>query len=646
MMKIKNFTLLCFFSIAFSQISVNELRKFSNSELDKIRQQLEVETEDRKDLEIVDTELSSEMSEISIVKNSYSNEESEYFGYNYFNQEISFFDNIPTPADFKIGPGDELILSLWGENNIRQKFTVNKNGMIYFENIGFINLSNKSLQDAEFLLKAELSKIYATLNDKENPTNLQLELGKIKSINVYFTGQVTNPGISLIHPFSDIFTALIQSGGINEKGTLRQVQLIRNGEIIEIVDFYSFFGSGIAEFQKIKLIDGDIINVPIFQKRVQISGSVNNPMTYELLDSETLQSLINFAGGLTSTASQKALIESIVPLKQRNSDDSALFSSIININKSSEVQLEDGASIDILSIADNSINVTVFGRVTRPGKYPALSSLKSEKNVPSSLKDVLDAAGGFDDPVFRKTIDEKIVVLRQDDQKFYASEFTIDYNNSSSFKLEVNDKIFVYENINYRNSFTYRIEGEINKPGTYPLKQGITLEEAIKVAGGLTQLASYDNVVVKQEFTNLDEEGNETTITENVGNVTIDFILGQNSVINVLPFENVVNVEGNVYNPGLVAYQKGMTMSQAIVQAGGYKPYSLKKSSYVKKSNGQIDKANIFRGRTKRLLPGDTIVVPLNPDPTDFDITTFIADLSTTLANIAAILLIVDNQND
>ena len=646
MMKIKNFTLLCFFSIAFSQISVNELRKFSNSDLDKIRQQLETETKENQSLEIQNKELSTEMSEVSIAKNSDSTDEPEYFGYNYFNQDISFFDNIPTPTDFKIGPGDELILSLWGENNIRQKFTVNKSGMIYFENIGFINLSNKTLQDAEFLLKNKLSKIYSTLNDKENPTNLQLELGKIKSINVYFTGQVTNPGISLIHPFSDIFTALIQSGGINKKGTLRQVQLIRNGEIIEIVDFYSFFGSGIAEFQKIKLIDGDIINVPIYQNRVEISGSVNGPMTYELLDSESLQNLINFAGGLTSSASQKALIKSIVPFEQRNSDDSAFFSSIININKSSEVQLENGADVNILPIPDNSNSVTVFGRVARPGTYPALSSFKSGKNAPSTLKDVLDAAGGFDDPVFRKTIDENIVVLRKNSQKFYADEFYVEYSNSSSFKLEIDDKIFVYENINYRNSFTYRIEGEINKPGTYPLKKGITLMQAIKLAGGLTELASYNNIVVKQEFTNIDEQGNKSTIIENVANVSIDFILSQNSVINILPFENVVSVEGNVYSPGLVAYEKGMTMSQAVIQAGGYKPYSLKKRSYVVKANGEVDKANIFRGRTKRLLPGDTVVVPVNPDPSDFDITTFIADLSTTLANIAAILLIVDNQND
>ena len=107
-----------------------------------------------------------------------------------------------------------------------------------------------------------------------------------------------------------------------------------------------------------------------------------------------------------------------------------------------------------------------------------------------------------------------------------------------------------------------------------------------------------------------------------------------------------MKVEGNVYSPGLVAHSRGLTMSRAIIQAGGYKPYSLKKSSYVIKANGEIDKANIFNGRTKRLNPGDTVVVPLNPNPNEFDLTTFIADLATTFANIAAILLIIDNQTD
>ena len=209
-----------------------------------------------------------------------------------------------------------------------------------------------------------------------------------------------------------------------------------------------------------------------------------------------------------------------------------------------------------------------------------------------------------------------------------------------------NDKIFVYEDIFYRNSLTYRVEGEVNKPGTYPLRPGLTVAQALEKAQGLTELSTIDNIIVYQEFTEIQKDNTEITTILDVANVHPDFKLGSNSVIKALPYENVIRVEGNVYNPGLVAYESGITMSKAIIQAGGYKPNSIKKSSYVIKANGEVDKASIFRGRTKRLSPGDTIVVPVDLNPSDFDITTFIADLSTTLANIAAILLIVDNQNN
>ena len=129
-----------------------------------------------------------------------------------------------------------------------------------------------------------------------------------------------------------------------------------------------------------------------------------------------------------------------------------------------------------------------------------------------------------------------------------------------------------------------------------------------------------------------------------VGNADMNFELGSNSVINALQFENVISVEGNVYNPGLIAVDSSVTMSKAIELAGGYKPYSIIKRSYIKRANGEIVKANILRGRGKRVFPGDTVFVPVDPNPSDFDITTFIADFSSTLANIAAILIIVDNN--
>jgi len=632
-MKRKFFIIPLFFYVIQAQVSISDINQIGNQKLDDLKEELISQQNASEASKIVND---VESAPVQIINENTKKIDDIYFGYNYFKSDINFFDNIPTPADFKLGAGDEVILSLWGETNLRERFVINKEGLIYYENIGFINLSNKTVKEAESHLVNELSKIYSTLKDNENPTRLMIELGKLKSLNIYFSGEIAKPGVQLVHPFSDIFVALIQAGGVNIEGSLRNIQLIRDNKIISSVDFYDFFSRGVNDFSSLRLIDGDIIHIPTIENRVEITGAVLRPGFYELLETEDLNKLIDYAAGLSPKASSYVTIDTVKPINERSSQDDIISSLNVDITKD-EISLNNGDLVIVRKVGESPSKIQVFGRVKTPGKYSATNM---------SLKNILDIAGGFDDPVFRKTINDNIVILRKDENQFYSKEFIINYSDADSFSLNIDDKIFVYEDINYRNDFTYRIEGEINRPGTYALKKGTTLQEAINLAGGLTELATTDNIVVTQEFTNIDLNGNETSVFENVANTSLDFELSQNSVVKILPSENVVSVEGNVYNPGLVAFEKGMTMSTAIIQAGGYKPYSLKKRAYVKRANGEVDKANFFRGRAKRLLPGDTVFVPLNPDPSDFDLTTFVADLSATLANLAAILLIVDNQND
>ena len=636
-MRIFIFT-LSFISLCWSQVSISELNKMSNDQLNLIKEEFQKQNTDK----LIEDENQNTQSNISevFIESSFEEESlnNQYFGYDYFQKDISFFDNIPTPSDFKLGPGDEVILSFWGETNQRERYIIDKNGMIFFDNIGFVNISNKTIKDAEKLLTEELSKIYSTLKDQDNPTKLMLELGKLKSINVYFTGQVNSPGINLIHPFSDIFSALVQVGGVDNTGSLRNVTLIRNGEKIEVIDFYSFFTSGLSEFQKIRIIDGDVIHIPVVEKRVSIKGEIQKQMQYELINSESIPDLIDYAGGLTSTASNKAILNNIIPMDKRISDDIAKFGSIVYLPSSADVLINNGAEVNILPIANNDYTATVYGRVTLPGEYPVSKS--------TNLKQVLDLAGGFEDPIFRKTINDNIVVLRLDDNQYYGKEFNISYEDSDKFEIQVNDKIFVYEDINYSNSFSYTINGEVSLPGTYPLRDGLTLGDAIKIAGGISEMGSINSVFVTKSLISINEDGNEITEEELVANINLDFEIGNNNTITILPKTNVIKVTGNVYNPGFIAHQsgKGMTLSNAVELAGGYKPFSIKKNTYVTRANGEIEKVNLFRGRAKRVFPGDSIFVPADPNPDEFDITSFIADLSSTLANIAAILVIADNN--
>ena len=174
------FSILC--NILFAQVSLTDINKISNQQLDAIKAELQSETKGA----IVENIAPGldQSTPVSVTSTSISIATGDYFGYNYFRRDISFFDNIPTPADYKLGPGDEVIISLWGENNSRENLTINKDGMIFYKNIGFINLSNHTLKSAELMLIEEFSRIYSTLKDKDNSTKLMLSLGKLKSMNI------------------------------------------------------------------------------------------------------------------------------------------------------------------------------------------------------------------------------------------------------------------------------------------------------------------------------------------------------------------------------------------------------------------------------------------------------------------------------
>ena len=645
----KTIALLLIINIIFAQVSIKDVQGLSNKELNDLRKELKSSP--------VKSSTSNEELDINeikpsevVIKASKPTNNSNYFGYNYFTKDINFFDNTPTPDNYNLGPGDEIILSLWGETNSRQNFIINRDGLIYYENIGFINVSNKTISEVELILINELSSIYSTLTNENNPTKLKIELGRLKSINVFFTGQAINPGINLIHPFSDIYSALIQAGGIKQNGSLRSIQLIRDNKIISEFDFYNFFLSGEDSFSNIRLFDGDIIHIPVINNRVKITGEITQPGFYELLSSSTVDDLINFAGGLKSSASQRAIIREIVPSDNRISDDIARTGRIINQSKFSETFLENGSEINFQPIASNDISIDIYGRVNYPGKYPIYQktdSLNGQSNLKkSSLKDILDLAGGFDDPIYRKSIDDEIVVMRLNENNYFSDEYVVNYKDAKNFKLEINDKIFVYENSNYNNGFVYTIKGEVNRPGTYALKDNLTLNDAIETAGGITELGTINNVIVKAQFLGIDADEVNYSNDEVIKNVDINFIIRDKNEITILPKTNVFKIEGNVYNPGLIAHNgKKISIRNAVELGGGYKPNTLKNRVYIKRSNGEIEKANSLFGKSKRVYPGDAVFVPIDPEPSDFDITDFLADISSTLANIAAILVIADNNN-
>lgn len=613
--------LITFLTFVFSQVSVSDLNKLNNTQLDMLRNELNKSSDIKPNSNTSD---SAEIKSISL-EPSTSSKATPFFGYDYFKKSINFYDNIPTPVDFRLGPGDEIIISLWGETNFRQILTINKDGLIYYKNIGFINLSNMTLKEAENLLKNELAKIYSTLINGES--QIMLELGKLKSINVFFSGQIQNPGVNLVHPFSDVFTAIVQAGGVKNNGSLRNVQIIRNGETISTVDFYSFFATGKNDFSSIRIVDGDVIHIPTISNRVKINGSIRSPGFYEVLDSETILETVEFAGGLKEDASSSAILNKIIPLSDRASDDNAKDSQSLMVNDFANLKLNNGDSLTVLAISNVLSTVKVIGRVKNPGNFPASSNLKS----------VLDLAGGFNDPYYRNTIIlDKIVVIRKDSKNFLSQEFITKYDDSNQFELEAGDLVFVYENINFESENYYNISGEVSQPGPYPFKDSLSIGDAINLAGGYTLLADPESITLSVP----------NSSSTSLRNVDLNTKIVSGSEIKIGRQSNFISVLGNIYKAGDIYIEKSVSVSRAIELAGGFKENSLKRKIYIERKNGKITRASgLFSRNLKRLQVGDTLIIPRNPTPQDFDITRFIADLSSTLANIAALLLVVDNNS-
>lgn len=656
----KKITYLLFINFLTAQVSISDINNINNAQLDLIKDQLKTPTEvseldtnvdlqsvspdiiniNNKDNEkLVDSDTNNDviLEKDNLIMSDEEIQLKEYFGYDYFEREVSFFDNAPPGGDYKLGSGDEIIISMWGEHNLQKNFIINKDGMIYYDSVGYINLSGKDVVEAEDIIKKRLSMIYSTLSDGSNSTNLRLEIGKLKSINVFFSGNVNEPGIHLIHPFSDIFLGLIQSGGIANSGSLREIQLIRNNKIILTIDLYKFFKSGIADFKNIKLIDGDTIHVPNVKNRVKIEGPFKSKKIYfEVLENESIKHLINFADGLKSNATSYFIVKSTTPILERTVDDFSQNTFIVYYNDLDSYKLKDGDIVSSKDIGEVQSSVELLGRTKIRGFFPA-------NNM--SLKDILDLAGGFNDPIYSESINkEQIIVLRKTSDSFYGQEFKIKYSQSDSFKLKPDDKIFVYENTKFDESGTVRIDGEVSFQGTYPLIPNMSLGDLIEVAGGLTPNADINNVSLLIESTNVDSLGVTTTESSPVYNISSEYKLSKNAVVTILPKVDFIRVEGNVYNAGLIVFEERMSMKDAINLAGGYMPYSLKKRIFVKKANGQIKKPNILRGAGLRLSPGDTVFVPKDPNPSEFDVTSFISDFATVMTNIAAIIVIVKND--
>jgi len=584
-----------------------------------------------------------------------------HFGYDFFikRDTVAFWENLPTPVNYLLGPGDELVISLWGETQLRQKYTISREGNIYDQKVGLLNLTGKNISEGKVYLKAQFGRVYATLKG-QNPTSfMDVSLGELRSINVNFVGQMSYPGVYPIHPFSTVITGLIQAGGVDTTGSLRNIKIKRDGKLYSTIDLYDYFINGDLP-KKIQLRDQDIILVPVKSSIITIDSAVVNPGIYEGASGETIYNLIQYAGGIKPEASSSISLKRIRPLKERNKEDH--FEGIyLNFDDAKLIKVQNGDYISVRSLFQQQQFVQLIGQVKVPGTYSFHEGMK--------VRELLKLGGGFEDSTFLKSIYLiKAKIIRRNPNSRYEKIITIDLEHilkDTDMMLQNLDRVVIHANLNYFERKNVQILGEVNVPGSYPLiNDGESLQSLLDRSGGFSSKALDNGISIYREKIYFDDPPEDKILNQIQAEIStsqmpiikkekkekiklawkgFNVILMPGDSIVVKEKVGAIFVTGEVYNSGLVEFQKGKSLRHYLDSAGGINNYGDRDNVVVVYPNGITVPWRRFR--SPKITDGTTIVVYQKADITPFDVTIFANNAASLLTSLVTIIVLSQQIN-
>ena len=550
------------------------------------------------------------------------------FGLRFFLPDSSLgstFDNLPIPGYYEISVGDEIRISLWGQADLQEIFIVDKEGRIFVRSIGFISVIGKSLTELKQYLKQEFSKSYSTLYSDDDRTFMDVSMVSIQSVNLQVIGEVVSPGVYNIHPFSNVITAISQAGGIDTTGSIRNIKILRDGNIFKEIDFYKLlvYGENNHDF---RLKNKDIILVDKRQTTIQIDGQVNKPGFYEMKKNENFDHLLRFCGDFKPKAGLVTEVTRILSRSERLTDDDAIKK--FYFRDLSKINFSDGDKIVVPKIKNTNSQVYAYGQVKNEGNYRFVKSMR--------IYDLLELAGGINDKEFLKSVNtQKIDLIRRDITSNFSQVITLDLekiinkDENENILLENYDQITVYPNLNFLPPKTVNLFGEINFPGIYPiLKDNETILNIINRAGGLSPRAYEKGIILTRN--------NQRVILEGLNNVVRD-----GDQINVPQISNVVEIKGEVFNPGLISFKSNRKINQYLQIAGGLTPNADLNNILVYYVDGSVKIKKRFSNIN--IEPGCIIQIYEKVESTNLvgQILTFVEGVSNTITQIITTYVIV-----
>lgn len=505
-------------------------------------------------------------------------QENQVFGRNIFNTRNLTFEpsvNLATPPNYRLGPGDEVIIDIWGtsQNTIRQQ--ISPDGTINIEKIGPVNLSGMTVSEANEYLKRVLGKTYSGLDAPDGTLEIRLTLGNARTIQINVMGEVVQPGTYALSSFSTVFHALYRAGGVNEIGSLRNVQVTRNGKTVAKVDVYDFIMKGKTQ-DDIRLQEGDVIIVPAYEALVQISGNVKRPMKFEMKKNETLATLINYAGGFSADAYTRSL-----RVVRQNGEE-------YEINTVKEIDysaypMRNGDVVTAEAILNRFTNkLEVRGAVYRPGIY----QLNGEVNTVRAL--VNEAKGLMGDAFTNRA------VLQREREDLTTEIISVDVRSimagtSPDIPLQKNDILYIPSIHDLEDRGDVAIFGEVAKPDSYSYSDNMTLEDLIIRAGGLRESASTVRVDVSRRI----KDPKSTVSTDSIGQMFTfalkdGFVIDGEQGFTLQPYDQVFVRR----SPGYQA-QQNVQVTGEVIFGGTYAMTTTEErlSDLVKKAGGATPKA-------------------------------------------------------
>lgn len=509
-----------------------------------------------------------------------------HFGYDFFEDIPEAFQpsNIgPVDDGYIVGPLDELRLIVWGSTEFQYELQVDREGRIFVPDVGQLTVSGKTLEELRSEVKTWLSRKNAGLTTSPPTAFMDLTVTRLKPIYVYVLGEVKKPGGYTVSSYSSVFNVMYAVGGPKRSGSLREIRVIRNGEVIGSVDLYELLLKG-YESDPIRLRNNDRIFIPPRGKTVAIDGMIKRRAIYEMKDEETFTDLLEFAGGLKPDAYVKRFqITRIIPFAERSNPSVArevLDLSLTDaLTGAEEYRMEDGDRVQVSSILAQLRNSAfIDGAVRQPGQYELGRNLRTVKDLVLEADSLTGDAYMFKADLVRVQPDSsnRMISLNlmqaMDDDPYW------------NLPLKPLDSLYVYSTINLNKIDSVQVSGQVRTPGTYAYMDSMTVSDLLFKAGGLQDPEYLRGVYLERAdiYRDSDTDLGTEIMPFHLGDALngegyADTLLRPNDEIEVYPrgveefvLEKIVNIAGAVKFPGEYVYSNNMTLEDLIIQSGGF----------------------------------------------------------------------------